>query len=425
MLAPGAVLEVTVERLGSQGDGVGRIEGQTVRVPLTLPGERWQVRLLARCRGGWDAEALAALHRVGREEPFCRHFPACGGCRLQHLPARAYADHKRRRIVDALARRGIGAAVLAPRLSPLGSRRRLRLAWSGKGGRLALGLRQRRSRAIVALEVCPVARPSLVAEIAPLRDLLAGTPPLGREGEVLLVDTEAGVDVGLLPASTVRADAALLGDLAAYAAEHDLARLCLGRAPVVTRQPPTLVMSGAAIPLPPGAFVQATAEGERALVERVQAATDKGARVVDLFAGLGGLGLATLAAGARTVHAVESDADALAALLSAGRPGVAGERRDLRRRPLGGPELARFDLALLDPPRAGAVEQVRELARAGPPRIVYAACDPESFARDAALLVGGGYGLGEVLPIDQFVGSAEVELVAALTRHAAPRRAGA
>ena len=420
-LQSGACLEVAIDQLGAQGDGLGRAEGELIRVALALPGERWRVRLAARRRGGWDAEPLTLLTPVERAQPFCGHYPACGGCRLQHLPPAAYRALKRRRVADALARRGLHDAELLPvAAAPLGARRRLRLAWTRRGRRVVLGLRRRRSHELVDLVECPVTAAALVAEIAPLRRLLAAMSELGAAGEVLLSATDAGIDLDLRPDGATRLPAMARAALAEHATERDLARLCVGGEPIVVRRPPIIDLPGAPVVLPPMGFVQATREGEQALCRAVVAATHRGDRVVDLFAGLGGLGRAALQAGAAAVHAVEADPAAVEALRAAPVASLTVERRDLARRPLTAAELARFDLAILDPPRAGAPAQVAELARLGPPRIVYGSCDPESFARDAAQLVAAGYTLGPVEPIDQFVGAAEVELVATLTRPAGP-----
>lgn len=426
ILKAGACAEVAIERLGAQGDGLGRSGGVPIRVALALPGERWRVRLVGRRRDGWDAEPLDLLAPAERATPFCRHYPACGGCRLQHLPAAAYLAHKGRRIADALMRRGLrDVEVLPVSASPLGARRRLRLAWTRAGRRVVLGLRQRRSRTLVDLVECPVARPPLVAEIAPLRGMLAETAALGTAGEALLTVTDAGIDLDLLADDSGELAATVRAALAEHATRRDLARLSVGGEPIIVRRAPVVRVSGVPVVLPPAGFLQATSEGEQALVAEIAAATRRGDRVVDLFAGIGGLGLAALNAGAAAVHAVEADAAAVDALRAAKLAPVTAERRDLARRPLAADELARFDLAILDPPRAGAPAQIAELTRRGPPRIVYAACHPESFARDVAWLVSAGYTLGPIRPIDQFVGAAEVELAATLTRpdRSAGRRA--
>ncbi|HMR32098.1 MAG TPA: RsmD family RNA methyltransferase [Geminicoccaceae bacterium] len=416
---PGAEVELEIAALGSMGDGVARLAGEPVWLATTLPGERWRARLLSHRRDGWTAEPVERLTGGERAQPACCHFANCGGCRLQHAPADVYSEFKRRRIVEALRRRGLVETVVAePVVSPPHSRRRLRLAWTRGSGAVSLGLRQRRSHAVVDLAECPVARPRLVAAMAPLRAMLAEPGPLARQGEASLTDTAMGVDL-LLDA----ARAPTLEErerLAGWAERMNLARLALAIDGVVeivvSPRPPAVVLSGVAVALPPRAFLQATGEGESALCAGVAAAVRRADRVVDLFAGLGTLALAALAAGARSVQAVEAAEDACAALAAARRPGLSVERRDLARRPLLAAELKRFDVAVLDPPRAGAVAQTLELARSEVPRIVYASCDPESFARDARLLVEGGYLARTVQPVDQFLWSAEVELVATFHR---------
>jgi 23S rRNA (uracil1939-C5)-methyltransferase len=426
ILAAGAELVLDIDRLGAQGDGEARLDGQTLRLPGTLPGERWQARLSGRRRDGWDALALDRLAGPDRAEPACRHFGTCGGCRLQHAPVAVYTGFKRQRIVTALARRSLGEVEVAPPvISPPHSRRRLRLAWARVGRRIVLGLRERRSHRIVDLAECPVARSDLVALLPALRDLVGSLAALGGDGELQLTASSSGVDLLLDAARPPSLDER--ERLVTFARTTGLARLALstkGAVDIVAAlRAPTVVFGGTAVAVPPGAFLQATAEGEAALCARVVAALRPRDRVLDLYAGLGALGLAALAAGARSVHAVESDSASTKALAAARRPGLSVETRDLARRPLLPADLAAFDLAILDPPRAGADAQARALAVSTVPRLAYAACDPESFARDARTLVDGGYVLERVQPVDQFLWSAEVELVAALARPERRRRA--
>ena len=420
ILRPGAEVELEIAALGALGDGIARLDGETVRLAQALPGERWRARLASPRRDGWDAEPLARLGGgVERAEPACRHFGSCGGCRLQHVPPGPYGAFKRQRIAEALRRRGLGEAVVAePLVSPPGSRRRLRLAWSRRGAAVILGLRRRRSHAIVDLVECPVAQPRLVAAIPALRALLGEPGPFPPQGEASLTVTAAGVDL-LLDAARAPTHEDRQR-LARRAMEMDLARLALAidGAPevIVAPRPPAVTLSGTSVGVPPGSFLQATAAGEAVLCAEVAAAVGRRDRVVDLFAGLGTLSLAALAAGARSVQAVEAVAEACAALAATRRPGLSVARRDLARRPLLGAELEGIDLAVLDPPRAGAAAQAGGLAVSKVRRIVYASCDPESFARDARTLVDGGYVLGRVQPVDQFLWSAEVELVATFGR---------
>lgn len=418
-VAAGEVIEVAVTRLGAAGDGVGETAAGRVYLPGGLPGERWRVRLAGRVAEGWRADPLLCLEPMPRAEPVCPHFGRCGGCRLQHLPAESYAAHKRERIVTALARRGLEAAQVTPiALAPLGSRRRLRLKLARIGGRLRLALRARGSHRPEPIDVCPIARPELQALVGPLASGLEAALAPPWPGELSLAATDTGVDAVLW--ADREPTFAERERLAALADALDLARLSWGAdEPLVVRRTPVLTLSGVAIEPPPGAFLQATAFGEATLAAAVAAWSEGCRRAVDLFAGVGTLSFA-VHPDVRGLRALEADAAALAALRRAAararRSGITAEARDLDRRPLAGAELKGCDLAILDPPRRGAAAQVAALAAAGVPRVIYASCGPESFARDARCLSDGGLELAEVRPVDQFLFSAEIELVALFRR---------
>ena len=416
--------EVAITALGAAGDGIASCDGRRLFVPGALPGERWRVHLPST---GERAVPLACLAAVARAEPPCRHFGTCGGCRLQHLTAADYAAFKRRRVTDALERQGLPTENVAEvRVGPPGSRRRLRLAVKRGRTRALLGLRARSGQEIVPLEMCAVAEPALVALLLPLGEALAGWLAGTWPAEASLTLSDAGPDLLLhaarppLPAERIAAGelAARLGlaRVAWQAGEAEPEALVTLRAPVVR-------LSGVPVELPPGAFLQATAFGEAELAAAV-AAWSHGARsAADLYAGVGTLTFA-LAASVRRVLACESEPAAAAALrrAAAGR-NVTVLARDLARRPLQPAELDQ-DLVVLDPPRQGAPAQCAALAASAVPRVVYASCHPESFARDARLLVDAGFRLAELRPIDQFLFSAEVELGALLVRDR-PRRRGA
>lgn len=414
--------EVAIDALGATGDGIALVAGRRVFVPGALPGERWQVRLEPASDRALPVECLAA---VARRLPPCRHFGRCGGCRLQHLTPPDYAAFKRQRVMDALSRQGLPAdAVGAVRVGPPASRRRLRLAVKRGRTRLVLGLRERAGHGIVPLEMCTVADPALVALLALLGAALAGwlTGPWPAEASLTL--TEAGPDLLLHAARPAQAEErADAGELAQLLG---LARIAWQEAAappeaLVTLRPPLVRLSGVGVELPPGAFLQATAFGEAELAGAV-AAWGEGARAAaDLYAGVGTLTLA-LAGRVRRLLACEGEPTAVAALrrAAAGR-NVTVVERDLARRPLQPAELD-HDLVVLDPPRAGAAAQCAALARSTVPRVIYASCHPESFARDARTLVDAGFALEEVRPIDQFLFSAEIELVALLTRPSPRRR---
>jgi 23S rRNA (uracil1939-C5)-methyltransferase len=202
--------------------------------------------------------------------------------------------------------------------------------------------------------------------------------------------------------------------LTSFATQHGVARLSidrgLGAETIYEPQPAMVTLSGERISFPVGGFLQATEVGEAVLVEAVRDATSGASRLADLFAGLG-----TFALAARARYAAEASRDASLALKRAA-PAMTVEHRDLYRRPLDKDELSRFDGIILDPPRAGAEEQVKALARSLVGSIAYVSCNPATFARDAKTLVDGGFALDWVRPVGQFRWSTHVELVACFTR---------
>jgi len=356
----------------------------------------------------------------------CAHFGDCGGCAVQHLADSAYAAWKRARAAEALERRGLDAGVLGPLVrTPPGGRGRARLVARREGGGVRLGFRARRARRIVDLRVCPVLADGIVAEFAPLRALLGGLLAPGEKAWIAFETVESGLDLTLGLARAPGLD--VRERLAAFAAARDLARLSWWEAgmdapePVVRRRATRVVCAGVAVEPPPGAFRQASAAAMAALCRAVARGARDATRIADLHAGWGPFALTLLAAGVRAVHAVERDPAMTRALaVAAARAGFGGrvsvEARDLDRRPLAGEELDRFDAVVLDPPRAGARAQTDALAESRLRRVIYVSCNPASFARDALRLVDGGFALARVTPVDQFLWSAELELVGVFAR---------
>jgi 23S rRNA (uracil1939-C5)-methyltransferase len=385
-------------RLAGRGDGVGE-SGRFH--PLTAPGDRV----------GPDGGIAPGPHR---RLPPCRHFPECGGCQLQHVDDEAYAGFLRDRIASALAAQGVPAPDILPaHISPPNSRRRASLR-AERGG--ALGFNAGASHRVVDMRECHILRPELFALVQPLRALLRSLRLPATAG-VRLTLTDQGVDLLL---EKVEADGLVAAEaLGAFAREHKLARLALddgyGAQTHWEPEPVTVTLGGIAVPLPHGAFLQATAEGEAALVEAVRSAVGEARIVADLFAGLGTFALAL---GGR-ILAAEAARDAALALKAAAareqRP-VFVDHRDLYRRPLDTAELDRFEAIVLDPPRAGAKEQTALLARSQVPGIAFVSCNPSTFARDAAALTEGGYRFDWIRPVGQFRWSTHVELVGAFSR---------
>ncbi|MCL6682522.1 class I SAM-dependent RNA methyltransferase [Sphingomonas alba] len=389
------------------------------------------VRIAARGDGVTDSGRYAALAAPGdmlladgtvepgpnHQQPPCRHFPECGGCQLQHVADDAYRDYLKDRVAGALTQHGLATEIRDPHLSPPNSRRRATLRALRAGKSLVIGFNAERSNRIVDMRECHILRPELFELIDPLRHLLATLLPLRRTGEVHLTLADQGVDVALKGVEAEGYEAAEA--LTAFGDANGLARLSLdeGHGPEVRYEPEpaTITLSGMAVALPIGAFLQATGDGEAALVEGVREACGGASRIADLF---GGLGTFAFALGGEIV-AAEAARDAVLALQSAarraGRP-ITADHRDLYRRPYDVKELAGFDAVVLDPPRAGAEEQVKQLAASAVPRIAYVSCNPATFARDAAILAAGDYKLDWVRPVGQFRWSTHIELAASFSR---------
>ncbi len=426
----GRQVELVIEGLGARGDGFARLEGRLVFVPFTLAGDRVRVRLTGERSGDYKAEVLELLDPgPGRVEPPCPHFGTCGGCGLQQLSDAAYGAWKQDLVSQALAQRGLFDVPIAP-LVPIapGSRRRATLAAALAGGRVILGFLGRESHQVVELESCLVLSPGLTALLPALRAALGPLLEAREVAALTLSETETGID--LLIVSQSAPNLAAREALAALAEAQDLARLswaarpAAGTAPepepVVLRRQPLLTFAGIPVAPPPGGFLQPTAAGEAALVERVLAYLPEGAETIaELYAGCGTFTF-PLAQHAR-VHAVERDEAALAALWAAARQaGLAGRitvtAQDLARMPVLAEDLAGGDCVVFDPPRAGAREQAAEIARSSVPAAVAVSCNPKTFARDARILVDGGFALVEVTPIDQFPWTGHLELVAKFRR---------
>ena len=345
--------------------------------------------------------------------PPCRHFPECGGCQLQHADDEAYRAYLKSRIEGALAQHGLATEIREPHLSPPLSRRRASLRALKLGQRTVIGFNAERSHQIVDLAECHILRPELFALVAPLRGLLNGLLRPRRAGEVQLALADQGVDVMLKGVGGGGLEA--IETLTEFCTQQQLARLSLdqGLGPETFYEPVpvTVTLSGTPIPFPVGAFLQATEDGEAALVAAVREAVGESKRTADLFAGLGTFALSLPG----QAYAAEASRDAVLALQRAG-PNIAAEHRDLYRRPVDAAELANFDAVVLDPPRAGAAEQAANLAASAVPRIAYVSCNPATFARDAKTLADGGYALAWVRPVGQFRWSTHVELAAAFRR---------
>jgi 23S rRNA (uracil1939-C5)-methyltransferase len=407
-------LEVRIDRLGAQGDGLAQGPDGPLFVPFTLPGEL--VKVVAE-PGEPRAEAFAIIEpSQERIAPVCQYFGTCGGCALQHMDAGAYLAWKREQVVAALASRGLEAPVEEARPVPLASRRRAAFALGRAADGLAFGYGAARLHDIVDISACPVLSSSIAGRLPELKSALA--PLLGgkREARVALTEAEQGLDVMI---EGIRPSPALFAKLAATGARIGAARITIDGESVILAGEPTVTLSGAQVRLPPGAFLQASRESETVLVGLVKEGVGCAKRLADLFAGIGTFTFAL--AGSAEVDAFEQDEAAIAALAGAARttPKLKPVRtfsRDLFRAPLSPRELARYDAVVLDPPRSGAKAQAEALAASKVPKVVMVSCNPGTCARDLRILVDGGYRITRVVPVDQFLFSPHIELVAELER---------
>lgn len=393
-----------IVRIAVRGDGVTR-DGR--HAALAAPGD-----LL-----GDDGAVNPGPHH---QAPPCRHFPRCGGCQLQHVDDAAYVAYLADRVAGALAGQGVPpTTVRTPHLSPPKTRRRATLKAQSLGREIRLGFNEGGSHKLIDLKQCEVLAPELFALVAPLRKLLATLMGRRDSAGVQLTLVDQGVDVVLTGVKAEGLDAhdALLD----FAQAHAIARLAIdsgdGPEDRWAPDPATITLSGTPVALPHAAFLQATRDGEAVLVDAVREAVGDAATVADLFSGLGTFSFAL----ARTepVMAMEAARPAVFAQRNAANrhhKAITVEHRDLYRRPVTSKELAAYKAVVLDPPRAGAEEQVKELAASTVPIIAYVSCNPASFARDAAILVAGGYRIDWIQPVGQFRWSTHMELAARLSR---------
>lgn len=402
-------MTVRIETIGSGGDGVALDAAGRIYVPLTAPGDL--VTIEAR---GDRGRLIDILERSPlRADPVCRHFGVCGGCALQHLSRAEETRWKTAQIAAALSREGVEAARVNPALTfPAASRRRAVFAARRVTRAVQLGFNERRSDRIIDIEECPVLAAPIESRLAALKALAATVPAAAFDLEVTACDD--GLDVNI---TAPRLKMTTAGNLPALR-DAGVLRLSLNGDLALALGEPAVSFDGVAVTPPPGAFLQASREGEAALIGLVKQASTGARKIADLFSGCGTFSLPL--ARSASVAAFDSDHAAIDALKRAASLAQAraaplhplrAEARDLFERPLSAKELKAFDAVVFDPPRAGAAAQSAEIAKSGVPIVVGVSCNPQTFARDASLLAAGGYHLREVTPVDQFVYSPHVELV--------------
>jgi 23S rRNA (uracil1939-C5)-methyltransferase len=399
------VIKLTLKDMGRHGEAIGEVDARVVYVPYALPGETVEAEV-----SGSHARLRQILSgSPQRIDPFCPHFGSCGGCQIQHWRMEDYRHWKRGLLVTALANQRITAEVEQLIDAHGAGRRRATLHVAKTPDGVIAGFNAARSHDIHALDHCPILVPALSAapEIARHIGGIIGNC------DVAFTASDTGIDVDV---ATKRKASPVL---AALVHSDGLARLSLNREPLVTRIAPEITIAAAKLRLPAGAFLQATHKGEEILANLVVENAGKAKRIADLFCGVGAFGL-RLASRAR-LFAADSDQASISALADAVRrtPGlkpVEARTRDLFREPLMARELEEFDAVIFDPPRAGAEAQARQLAKSKVKSVIAVSCDPASFARDARILIEGGYQLTRATPVDQFAFTSHLEAVALFQR---------
>ncbi len=411
------VERLVIDHVGRRGDGIAFADGQAVYVPYTLGGETVEV---APVSDHPDRRRLLTVERASPERitPFCPHFAICGGCAIQHWQAERYRAWKRNIVIETLAQAKLGCEV-DPLIDAHGlGRRRITLhARMGSHDVLKVGFAAANSHDIIPVDRCPILAPGLNGALdagwAIAEPLISTTKPL----DIQITATDNGLDIDVRGSGPL--PAARIATLSRIAEQHRLARLTRHGELLLMRMPPTIASGTAQVTLPPGSFLQATAAGEEALAALVSEHCKRARHIADLFCGVGPFAL-RLAARSR-ISAFDSDAGAVTALQKAaastsGLKPIKAEARDLFRRPLMPQELRDYDAIVFDPPRQGAQAQALQLAASKIPVVVAVSCNVATFARDARILVDGGYKLERVTPVDQFRHTPHVELVARFAR---------
>ncbi|WP_409361662.1 class I SAM-dependent RNA methyltransferase [Bartonella heixiaziensis] len=409
---------VIIDHIGTSGHGVSNMPCGSIYVPFTLPREIVTIAL----HGKYGKLIALEEKSSQRIDALCQHFENCGGCLLQHWSADAYCAWKRQLVVDALKSHGID--VLVSPLIECGyhSRRRITLtALATQNGHI-IGFNRHLSHEVIAVKECPVTRLEIMSKLDDIRSLCSLVSNHAKRFHITITSVENGLDIAL--SGCVIRDELVRQKMVRAALSCGITRLSVEGEILIEQEKPLVYFGDVRVELPPGGFLQATVEAENIMGNIIFAHLKKAKNAIDLFSGVGTFTLRM--AKKVNVHAVENDETALtnldrAARFATGLKTVTCEKRDLFRRPLSAKELEYFECVVFDPPRAGAQEQVRELAKATIPCVVAISCNPVTFARDLSLLVAGGYTIEQIIPIDQFLWSPHVEMVAVLSKRKANR----
>ena len=408
------ILTASIDEIGSRGDGVVRVDGNTIYIPFTAPGD------VAKIEATGERGVLKSLIEESehRRKPVCRHCGHCGGCALQHVSEDFYRKWKAARVYDALAREGFSPVTIQPVIfCAAASRRRALFAVRKKQGDVVFGFHERASRKIVDINECHIMEPAFAAKLAALKSFARTVCEFSDAFNMLATECDNGIDINLR--GTVDLDGP-----GAFAAVSDAAReagflrIAINNEILVEFDPPIVSFGDVPAAIPPGAFLQASRIGEDTIRNTILTEINSEKTIADLFSGCGSFSL-PLSKRAH-VAAYDSERRAIQSLKKSAKSegcNVHAQCRDLFRNPLTPFELNEFDLLVTDPPRAGAAAQMVEIARSDVRLVISVSCNPSTFARDASILREGGFDLTKVTPVDQFVYTPHIEVVGVFRRN--------
>lgn len=413
------IIQGTVKTLGVDADGLVEHEDEKYYVPYTAPGDLIEFEIIKEKRG-----TRIQLLQVISPSPLrvaapCSHFGSCGGCKLQHVTQEFYLDFKMKQLTRALDFHGVIAKEIRPiHIIPEHKRRRISLTFAHRFEGMMLGYVRRQSKHIIDVQQCLLVRPEIGNLLPKLREFLARLFPRRESGYVDIIASQTGLDVNVKTGYIKSLDLAQSELFTAFATHNNLARLSLNYRPVITLREPTVKFSGVDVVVEAGKFLQASDEADEFMLACVEEyMPEKMSYALDLFSGRGTFTF--LLAQKAPVDAFECEQDAINAMENAARKGRIGlnvVKRDLFTYPLQSEELSRYDFIMVDPPRAGALAQVEEIGRSNLKNLVYVSCNPASFARDAQVLLQHGFALDSVTPLDQFLWSEHLEVIAKFSR---------
>ncbi|MDE2648113.1 MAG: RsmD family RNA methyltransferase [Paracoccaceae bacterium] len=389
-----------------------RAEGVTAdgtRVPRALPGE--EVAL------GKENKFKIILPSKDRITPVCTHYKGCGGCSMQHATQSFIKDWKSNVIKSCLSARGLETIIKPILTSKINSRRRVTLHGMKTKKSVTVGFFKRNTHELISTPSCELVNPEILSAFSLFEEITLIGATRKSIIEISVTVSKAGLDLNILNGKKL--DNQNIMKITGLCESFNIARITWNEDLLANFLNPTIVFQGIAITPPPNAFLQATEQGQEILIANAMLSVFDSDKVIDLFSGCGTFALP--AAKRSEVLAIDKTKSMLTAIDQAwrgttGLKKVTSRSQDLFKEPVGKEELNSFDAAIIDPPRVGAEAQSHELAKSHIKRISSVSCNPRTFSRDAKILVDSGFKLDWVQPIDQFLWSSHIELVAQFSR---------